>query len=34
MLEPAEGVAAARALAATATEGPLAHDLDAGWWVG
>jgi L-alanine-DL-glutamate epimerase-like enolase superfamily enzyme len=34
MLEPAEGVAAARALAATATDGPLAHDLDAGWWVG
>jgi L-alanine-DL-glutamate epimerase-like enolase superfamily enzyme/ribosomal protein S18 acetylase RimI-like enzyme len=34
MLEPAEGVAAARTLAATATEGPLAHDLDAGWWVG
>jgi L-alanine-DL-glutamate epimerase-like enolase superfamily enzyme len=34
MLEPAEGVAAARVLAATATTGPLAHDLDAGWWVG
>lgn len=33
MLEPVEGVAAAQALAATATEGPLAHDLDAGWWV-
>lgn len=34
MLEPAEGVAAARALAATATTGPLAHDLDAAWWAG
>jgi L-alanine-DL-glutamate epimerase-like enolase superfamily enzyme/ribosomal protein S18 acetylase RimI-like enzyme len=34
MLEPAEGVAAARHLAAAATTGPLAHDLDAGWWVG
>lgn len=33
MLEPAEGVAAARDLAAAATAGPLAHDLDAGWWV-
>lgn len=32
MLEPAEGVAAARHLAAAATEGPMAHDLDAGWW--
>ncbi|MEU8137488.1 GNAT family N-acetyltransferase [Streptodolium elevatio] len=32
MLEPAEGVAAARHLAAAATVGPLAHDLDAGWW--
>jgi L-alanine-DL-glutamate epimerase-like enolase superfamily enzyme len=34
MLEPAEGEAAARHLAAAATTGPLAHDLDAGWWVG
>lgn len=33
MLEPAEGVAAARALAAAATVGDSAHDLDAGWWV-
>jgi L-alanine-DL-glutamate epimerase-like enolase superfamily enzyme len=33
MLEPAEGIAAAHALAATATAGPLAHDLDAAWWV-
>lgn len=33
MMEPAEGVAAANALAATGTAGPLAHDLDAGWWV-
>lgn len=32
MLEPAEGVAAARHLAAAAAEGPMAHDLDAGWW--
>jgi L-Ala-D/L-Glu epimerase len=31
MLEPAEGAAAARALAAAATAGPLAHDLDAAW---
>jgi L-alanine-DL-glutamate epimerase-like enolase superfamily enzyme/ribosomal protein S18 acetylase RimI-like enzyme len=34
MLEPAEGVTAARALAAAATFGPLAHDLDAPWWTG
>ncbi|NUU23937.1 MAG: dipeptide epimerase, partial [Streptomycetaceae bacterium] len=34
MLEPAEGVAAARHLAAAATFGPLAHDLDAPWWTG
>jgi L-Ala-D/L-Glu epimerase len=34
MLEPAEGVAAARALAAVASCGSLAHDLDAGWWAG
>lgn len=34
MLEPSEGVTAARALASAATAGPLAHDLDAGWWVG
>jgi L-Ala-D/L-Glu epimerase len=33
MLEPAEGIAAARALAAAGTAGPLAHDLDAEWWV-
>ncbi|WTW92029.1 GNAT family N-acetyltransferase [Streptomycetaceae bacterium NBC_01309] len=32
MLEPAEGVTAARHLAAAAAAGPLAHDLDAGWW--
>jgi L-alanine-DL-glutamate epimerase-like enolase superfamily enzyme len=34
MLEPAEGVAAAGALASVASLGPLAHDLDAPWWVG
>ena len=33
MLEPAEGVAVAKALASVASAGPLAHDLDAGWWV-
>jgi L-alanine-DL-glutamate epimerase-like enolase superfamily enzyme/ribosomal protein S18 acetylase RimI-like enzyme len=33
MLEPEEGVAAAGALAAVASAGPLAHDLDAPWWV-
>ncbi|WP_331772388.1 GNAT family N-acetyltransferase (plasmid) [Embleya sp. NBC_00888] len=32
MLEPEEGVAAAHALAAAASTGPHAHDLDAGWW--
>jgi hypothetical protein len=34
MLEQAESAAAARAPAAAATEGRLAHGLDAGWWVG
>jgi L-alanine-DL-glutamate epimerase-like enolase superfamily enzyme len=34
MLEPEEGVAAAAALAAVAAPGPLAHDLDAPWWLG
>jgi L-alanine-DL-glutamate epimerase-like enolase superfamily enzyme len=33
MLEPEEGVAAAGALASLASDGPLAHDLDAPWWV-
>lgn len=33
MLEPAEGIAVAQALASVASAGPLAHDLDAGWWV-
>jgi L-alanine-DL-glutamate epimerase-like enolase superfamily enzyme/ribosomal protein S18 acetylase RimI-like enzyme len=33
MLEPEEGVAAARGLASVASAGPLAHDLDAPWWV-
>lgn len=32
MLEPTEGVAAARHLAAATADGPMAHDLDAGWW--
>lgn len=32
MLEPLAGVDAAGALAATASVGPMAHDLDAGWW--
>jgi L-alanine-DL-glutamate epimerase-like enolase superfamily enzyme len=34
MLEPEEGVAAAAALASVASAGPLAHDLDAPWWLG
>jgi L-alanine-DL-glutamate epimerase-like enolase superfamily enzyme/ribosomal protein S18 acetylase RimI-like enzyme len=33
MIEPEEGVAAAAALAAAGSAGPLAHDLDAPWWV-
>jgi L-Ala-D/L-Glu epimerase len=33
MLEPIAGVDAARALASLSSIGPLAHDLDAGWWV-
>lgn len=33
MLEPEEGVSAAGALASVASSGPLAHDLDAPWWV-
>jgi L-alanine-DL-glutamate epimerase-like enolase superfamily enzyme len=33
MLEPEKGVAAAGALASVASAGPLAHDLDAPWWV-
>lgn len=33
MLEPAEGIAVAQALASAASAGPLAHDLDAAWWV-
>lgn len=34
MLEPEDGVAAAAALASVASAGPLAHDLDAPWWLG
>jgi L-alanine-DL-glutamate epimerase-like enolase superfamily enzyme/ribosomal protein S18 acetylase RimI-like enzyme len=34
MIEPAAGIAAATALAGAACRGPLAHDLDATWWVG
>jgi L-alanine-DL-glutamate epimerase-like enolase superfamily enzyme/GNAT superfamily N-acetyltransferase len=33
MLEPEPGIDAARALAAVASDGPLAHDLDAPWWI-
>lgn len=33
MLEPVEAVEAARTFAAVGTSGPLAHDLDAAWWV-